>query len=91
MKKIAPFPEYVELQENKGDIYRDFSETILTFRDAIVHLQKIGHDQNEAERIVNEWAELLEALLRAQDGEFVSDPGARTREPAAARQQTGDG
>ena len=35
MKKIAPFPEYVELQENKGDIYRDFSETILTFRDAI--------------------------------------------------------
>ena len=44
MKKIAPFPEYVELQENKGDIYRHFSETILTFRDAIVHLQKIAGD-----------------------------------------------
>ena len=67
MKKIAPFPEYVELQENKGDIYRDFSETILTFRDAIVHLQKIGHDQNEAERRPSYWSTATSTRRRIRE------------------------
>ena len=90
MKKIAPFPEYVELQENKGDIYRDFSKTILTFRDASAFTE--GRPRPERSRAgCQRMGRVIGALLRAQDGEFVSDPGARTREPAAARQQTGDG
>ena len=60
-----PFPEYVKLQENRGDIYRDFSEGVLTLRDAIVHLQKIGQTRTKP------------SGLSTNGPNYSGDPGAR--------------
>jgi hypothetical protein len=38
------------------DIHHAYTKDDMTFREAVIRLQKIGHDKQEANRIVTEWA-----------------------------------
>lgn len=53
---------------DEHDIHHAFTKGDMTFREAVIWLQKLGYDRNEADRIVSEWADGAEAERMASDG-----------------------
>jgi hypothetical protein len=47
--------------DSEDTIFREFKDYNLKYLDAIERMQAIGHSSIEAERIVSEWADGLEA------------------------------
>jgi Holliday junction resolvasome RuvABC DNA-binding subunit len=42
---------------DEADVQREFLHGPLTFRGAVIALQKMGYDPKEADRMVSEWAD----------------------------------
>ena len=62
--------------DSEQTIYDDFAQHGLTLIDAIARLERIGYEPKEAEQLVNEWADDLEArgyeIVTASDPEGAS-------------------
>jgi hypothetical protein len=53
---------------DEADVQREFLHGPLTFRGAVIALQKMGYDPKEADLIVSEWADGAEGERMASDG-----------------------
>lgn len=53
---------------DEADVLREFLHGPLTFRGAVIALQKLGYDPKEADQLVSEWANGAEVERMASDG-----------------------
>lgn len=57
---LPPASGYGVTMEGEHAIFLDYTMGPLKYLDAIRRLEGIGHDPKDAERLVNEWRELIE-------------------------------
>jgi hypothetical protein len=52
---------------DEHDIHHAFTKGDMFYADAVIRLQRLGYDRNEADRIVSEWADAAEAESMSSD------------------------
>ena len=59
---------------DEADVMREFLHGPLTFRGAVIALQKMGYDPREAQRVVSEWADVAEPMASDYDEQMGGGP-----------------